>query len=266
MESRLVGREKLNQLLTAPTVGDVERALEEWGAAKKQEYGLKSAFEAVTESLPDKALLHFLQYPYDCHNLKAIEKCRIKGVRPDALLIDLGSVSTKRLLTVSEKEVFALLPTHMAMGVEAAREAFAKTGDPQEIDFILDRAAYADMAKAAAPYPFATELVRVQAELLNLLMCLRLLRMRNGELGRSILIRAALPVGSFDGGRMTEALLAHTLGAKKAYFIVSLLTLSALLLLWLFSVYLLLRAGGGLSLFCFSVNLLSRFLECGKIG
>ena len=75
-----------------------------------------------------------------------------------------------------------------------------------------------------------------------------------------------LPVGSFDGGRMTEALLARTLGAKKAYFIVSLLTLSALLLLWLFSVYLLLRAGGGLSLFCFSVNLLSRFLECGKIG
>lgn len=75
-----------------------------------------------------------------------------------------------------------------------------------------------------------------------------------------------LPVKSFDGGRMTEALLARTLGAKKAYFIVSLLTLSALFLLWLFSVYLLLRAGGGLSLFCFSVNLLSRFLECGKIG
>lgn len=198
MESRLVGREKLNQLLTAPTVRDVEKALEEWGAGKEQEYGLKGAFAAVSESLPDKALLRFLQYPYDCHNLKTIEKCRIKGTDPTALLIDLGSVSTKSLLTVSEKELFALLPTHMAKGVEQAREAFAKTGNPQEIDFILDRAAYADMTEAAAPYPFAAELVRVQADLLNLSMCLRLLRMRNGELGRSVLIRAALPVGSFD--------------------------------------------------------------------
>lgn len=198
MESRLVGREKLNQLLAASTVRDVEKTLEEWGASKEQEYGLKSAFAAVTESLPDKALLRFLQYPYDCHNLKAVEKCRIKGVSPDALLIDLGSVSTKSLTTVAEKELFSLLPAHMAKGVEQAREAFAKTGNPQEIDFVLDCAAYADMAEAAAPYPFAAELVRVQADLLNLFMCLRLLRMQNGELGRSVLTRAALPVGSFD--------------------------------------------------------------------
>ena len=198
MESRLVGREKLNQLLTAPTLRDVEKTLEEWGAAKEQEYGLKSAFAAVSESLPDKALLHFLQYPYDCHNLKTLQKCRIKGTKPDALLIDLGSVSTESLLTVQEKELFSLLPTHMAKGVEEARDAFLKTGDPKEIDFVLDRATYTDMAQAAAPYPFAAELVRVQADLLNLLMCLRLLRMQNGELGRSVLIRAALPVGSFD--------------------------------------------------------------------
>ncbi len=75
-----------------------------------------------------------------------------------------------------------------------------------------------------------------------------------------------LPVASFDGGRMTEVLLARTLGARKAYFFVSALTATVLLFLWIFSVYLLLRAGGGLSLFCFSVNLLSRFLENGKIG
>ena len=200
MESRLVGREKLSQLLNAPTVRDVEKALEEWGAAKEQEYGLKSAFAAVSESLPDKELLRFLQYPYDCHNLKTIEKCRIKGTDPDGLLIDLGSVSTKSLLTVSEKELFSLLPVNMAQGVEKARDAFAKTGDPKQIDFILDRAAYVDMERAAAPYPCAAQLVRVQADLLNLSMCLRLLRMQNEELGRVTLLSAVLPVGSFDEG------------------------------------------------------------------
>ena len=198
MENRLFGREKLNQLLTAPTVRDIEKALEEWGADKAHEYGLREAFASVLESLPDKALLLFLQYPYDCHNLKTIEKCRIKGVDPAPLLIDLGSVSAQKLLTVSEKELLSLLPAHLSCGVEQARERFAKTGDPKEIDFALDCAAYADMAQAAAPYPIAAELVRVQAERMNLLMCLRLLRMQSGELGRTSLLHAALPVGGFD--------------------------------------------------------------------
>ena len=198
MEGRLVGRERLNQLLSAQTVSDAEKMLDEWGASKGQEYGLKGAFAAVAESLPDRSLLHFLQYPYDCHNLKTLEKCRIKGTDPERLLIDLGSVPTEILLTVSENELLSRLPTHMAQAVALARDAFAKTGDPQELDFIFDRAAYADMAAAAAPYPFAAELVGTQADLINLMMCLRLLRMQNGELGRSVLTRAALPAGTLD--------------------------------------------------------------------
>ena len=75
-----------------------------------------------------------------------------------------------------------------------------------------------------------------------------------------------LPVRTFDGGRMTEAFFSRTLGVEWAYRIMNVITFLFLCLLWILSVYFLLRAGGGLSLFCFSATLLSRFLESGKIG
>ncbi len=70
-----------------------------------------------------------------------------------------------------------------------------------------------------------------------------------------------LPIRTFDGGRMLEtALLAH-LSQRRAGQIVRLLTFSFLFLLWAGAVYLLLRVGDGLSLFCFSMSLLSRFFD-----
>ena len=75
-----------------------------------------------------------------------------------------------------------------------------------------------------------------------------------------------LPVGSFDGGRMTEAFLYRFTSERCARHIMLAMTFFSLFLLWALSVYLLLRAGGGLSLFCFSVSLFARFLEQGKIA
>ena len=74
-----------------------------------------------------------------------------------------------------------------------------------------------------------------------------------------------LPIRSFDGGRMTEVALGQLLGARAAFIIMRGLTFLLLLFLWSISVYLLLRIGGGLSLFSFSVSLFFRFLENGKI-
>lgn len=75
-----------------------------------------------------------------------------------------------------------------------------------------------------------------------------------------------LPVASFDGGRMAEVTLTCLLGENPAHRIMNTVTLAALFLLWATSVYFLLRSGGGFSFFCFSLGLLARFIECGKIG
>lgn len=75
-----------------------------------------------------------------------------------------------------------------------------------------------------------------------------------------------LPIKTFDGGRMTEALFNRFLGVRRSFFVMQGMTITVLFLMWTASIYLLLRAGGGMSLFCFSMCLLARFLESGKIG
>ena len=67
-----------------------------------------------------------------------------------------------------------------------------------------------------------------------------------------------LPVASLDGGRILSCLLSLTLGADVARRVLRLLSLFLLTLLWLLSVYALLRAGQFLSLFVFSFSLLVR--------
>ncbi|MBE6702107.1 MAG: hypothetical protein E7585_01680 [Ruminococcaceae bacterium] len=203
LEARLAGRDKLNQLLEISSVDEILNALaengfeKEAGADKAPDRALQKAFLAVSEAMPHKGAIRFLQYPYDCHNLKAVEKSRIKRVDPAEMLIDLGSVPLKVLQTGEENELSALLPPHMAKALPRVREAFAKTGNPQEIDFILDRALYEDMAEAAT-VPFAQKWLTAKADLTNLLLCLRLVRMNSGELGRSTLRHAYLTVGSLD--------------------------------------------------------------------
>lgn len=218
VEARLLDGQRFGQLLSMASADELLDALLENGGEKAADRGgsatdrleafaeqsMRNAFLTVKESVPDPTLIRFLQYPYDCHNLKTLEKCRHKGLDPAKLLIDLGSVSKNTLLTVSEKDYLPLFPPYLAAAVEQCRVAFGKTADPQDVDFILDRAAFADMAAAAAPFPLAGEWVTKKIDLTNLLLCLRLLRMNNGELGRSLLTRAALDGGSLDLTLLSE--------------------------------------------------------------
>ena len=88
--------------------------------------------------------------------------------------------------------------------------------------------------------------------------------MRNGIFSCASLVLGVLnllPIRSFDGGRMTECALLQVMRVKTAEYTMRTLTFFFLFLLWAFAVYFLLRAGDGLSLFCFSMTLLLRFFD-----
>ena len=211
LESRLVSRERLLQLSELSSADEILTALAEYGFSKElgadeaPDDMMRSTFAAVSDAVPQAELIRFLRYPYDCHNLKTIEKCRLKGVQPDGLLIDLGTVSLENLQTHQENEHLSLFPTHMAAALTAARESYQRTGDPREIDFALDKALYEDML-AAATVPFARDWLLAKADLANLMLCLRLMRMQSGEIGKSALHRAALPIGSLAEAQLASAL------------------------------------------------------------
>ncbi|MBQ7348049.1 MAG: site-2 protease family protein [Clostridia bacterium] len=70
-----------------------------------------------------------------------------------------------------------------------------------------------------------------------------------------------LPIQTFDGGRMFETALTFLGGTRLAGRLMTLCSFVFLFLLWTTAVYFLLRAGDGLSLFCFSLSLFLRFFD-----
>ena len=71
-----------------------------------------------------------------------------------------------------------------------------------------------------------------------------------------------MPAEGFDGGRMLSVLLSSALGPRISARIISVSSFLSIVILWMFSVYLLLRYGTSLSLFVFTLSLFYRlFVE-----
>jgi len=200
-EAGLVGKEDLARYAAMKTTAEIMTALVAEGkfpAETPREEALaamlRDGFDAVRESAPDPKAFAFLQYPYDCHNVKTVLKCYFAHRTPDALLLDVGTVPAATLSDIPAN-VPEALPAHLREAAVRAREVYEKTGDPREIDFILDVACFADMAEAAKSLPAAERLVRARAEMTNLRTARRVLAMQAGAQGEQILSHAFLPGG-----------------------------------------------------------------------
>ncbi len=209
-EAGLVGKEDLARYAALQDAAEITAALVAEGkfpADTPREQALlamlREGFDTVRAGAPDPAIFAFLQYPYDCHNVKTALKCHFARRDPDALFLDVGTVPVKELADIPAS-IPEALPTHLREALLKAHEAYVKTADPREIDFILDAACFADMAEAAGALPAAEKLVRARAEMTNLRTARRVLAMRAGVQGEQILSHAFLPGGVTD----KEALLA----------------------------------------------------------
>ena len=216
MENALVGKERLARLAELSSSEEILRALVAEGVAPVTradgtldgeamlEGMMLSALATVRESVPDPDITLFIQYPYDCNNVKVLEKCRIRGISPEGLLSHLGSIAPEALTAALQENDLSLLPHHMREALPAAREAFAKTRAPREIDLHLDRALFLDMADAAAPFPLAARLVATRIDLINTLTFLRLCD--GGEVARALLVQALLPGGTLPVAQFVKLL------------------------------------------------------------
>lgn len=226
MENRLVGRERIDVLIDAKNAGDVMTKLAEYGLSPTAEGEtalpatgealsrgreemltsfLRTACDEVYAAVPEPALFNWFRYPYDCNNIKTVVKCRIRGIDPSDMLFDFGTVSaeaTVESLTLGKTDSF---PPAMAAAIDEAKEAYAKTGDPQQIDAILDKACYADMLSCAEASGNETIVgwIKAKIDLVNSMICLRILRMKRGETGKifmntCLLAGGFLPLSFFD--------------------------------------------------------------------
>ncbi len=208
LEVGIVGKDRIEHLADAASMDELYARLEEYGVTLiKDERGsvkeeatlqgiLNNAMREVAENAPAPELYDFMRYPYDCHNIKAAIKCYLRKVDAHNMLFDLGSVAAKTVADMPKTQDFALLPTAMAQAAPLAMQAYVKTGNPRAIDLALDKACFADMltcAKAGGE-PYHIDLVRTQIDLVNIMICLRMIRMQAGEQG-VLLLEQAMPEG-----------------------------------------------------------------------
>ena len=119
---------------------------------------------------------------------------------------------------------------------------------------------YLDEWLLAAAGPF----VNIVSSLALLPLCMRLQGAAKDHMSFFIVASLSLaflnllPIKSFDGGRMCSAFVSHFVSPKVADRVVTVSTFLSLFVLWSLSLYVMLRAGGELSLFFFSAGLFVR--------
>ena len=225
LENRMVGRERMDALVEAKSTEEVLARLAEYGISPTGEGEdaataatskareemllsvLRSAYCEVETACPDPTVFRWFRYPYDCNNIKAAMKCLIRDLPPEDMFFDFGTVPAEQVMELVRTGKYNAFPPAMAQAAPVAREAYAKTGDPQKIDAILDRACYTDMMQAVKATGDTTMMgwLSAKVDLLNLTLCLRIIRMARGDIGLTFLQDSLLPGGHLEAQTFISA-------------------------------------------------------------
>lgn len=224
MEGRLLGKEKLDHMIEARSTAEIVAMLPDLGFTlqyagedKTGEFlreetllgALREGYAELDRMDGGRGLCNFLRYPCDCNNIKAAIKCAFRGIEPDGMMFDgIGTLGLDAVKDAFEKKDYHAFPTEMAKAIPEAEESFAKTGNPQKIDLIIDRACYADMLNAArnTGVSYAWELVEARIDLINIMSCVRLVRIKAGAGARSFFEEVFLQGGVLSFAELFEAI------------------------------------------------------------
>ncbi len=220
LENAIIGRERIEKLLNTKTTDEAWGLLADWGVnivrnsdgnpmREETLLGiLKGAYARLMELAPDSDALRLWLYPYDCNNLKAAQKAFVRGIDPASMLFDFGTISAENIVKMVEAGNYEGLPTAMCASAQEAMDAYAKTKNPQVIDLIVDKACWVDMLAAAnaSGEEFVIRLVQTRIDLLNVMIALRILRMKSGEVGKVLFADAFLEGGKLARQGMIESM------------------------------------------------------------
>ena len=215
MENRLLTRERMERMLGAHSVDDAAKVLSECGYGEfasltpaSIEHTLDQArlelFAELRRSVPDPSIVDVFCIKYDYHNAKVLLKAEATGQRPDELFLDAGRYPAAALQEDYLKGDLSRYSETFRAAVAEAKDTMASSGDPQAADFVLDRAYYAEMLRAAeaARSQFLLGYVRLSIDSANLRSAVRSARMGKGA---DFLRRALIPGGNVSLDSITAA-------------------------------------------------------------
>lgn len=137
-------------------------------------------YEMIYSNMTGREEMAPYLYPFDYHNIKVCLKSELLGKTPDdKLLISTGDIDWMTMVAMVRDRNFASMRPTMREAVQEATDLYGRTGDPQAIDLVLDKACYKDVALGAQETgsEFIVELIRTRIDTLNLKMFARVRKM-----------------------------------------------------------------------------------------
>ena len=208
MENRLLTRERMERMLDAKDTAEAAKLLSECGygelsaltpAALEEVLAQAQAraFGDLGSMVPDQSLLDVFRIKYDYHNVKVLLKAQATGADPGRLLVGSGRWGAAALAEAFQKGDLRSCTDLFRAAVDHAREALAAGGDPQKADFILDRACFQELTRAAGESgsAFVQGYVALTIDVANLRSAVRSARMGKGT---DFLRQVLVPGGTVD--------------------------------------------------------------------
>lgn len=213
-EARMLGRDKLERMLTEP-YADAARALADCGyedMAELDTRGINAALgrhraEEIAEvygMCPDKRVVDVFRLKYEYHNAKVIVKSG--GAGGEELLSGSGRSDVQELRAFYESGEGADLSPKLAGAIDEAKVTLARTGNPQLADFILDRAYFAELTELAGAIGdgFISAYVKVLIDSANVRIAVRAQSI--GGVGAAQFAVALIAGGDVDADEIRRAM------------------------------------------------------------
>ena len=160
MERGLLTKERIEQMLDAHTTEEAAKVLVDCGYSEMTEITGTELDRILREkqqeimadlgsSAPNKFVVDVFKLRYDYHNAKGLVKSEALGTEQDDLLMEGGRYDRQRLAEDFRRDEMLAYSDIFRRGINRAREILGSTGDPQQADFILDRAYFEEMTALA---------------------------------------------------------------------------------------------------------------------
>lgn len=211
-EARMLTRDKAERMLEAPSFDEAAKLLTDCGYkdmsgmnAKEVDKTLNerraAEFAELARMAPNALLVDVFRMKYDYHNAKTIIKSEAEGIERPDLMSDSGRLSPQTLTEAFREEKYLGIPTLLADAMITAKNTLARSGNPQQADFILDRAYFEELLRDAEKLDskFLSGYARTMIDSANLRSAVRTLRMHKDA---DFLRTALIPGGSVSPERL----------------------------------------------------------------
>lgn len=189
LEQTLLTRERMERMLDAADDAEAARVLVECGYPELRQVDAQSVDAALAAArdrvyadlganMPDSKIIDVFRIKYDYHNAKVLLKAEAMELDPARLLMRAGRYDPDELTERVREGRLAGLSDCFAGAVAEARSVLGTTRDPQQCDFVLDRAYFQEMGQlaAASGSRFLEGYVRRMVDIANLRTVVRVLR------------------------------------------------------------------------------------------